>query len=164
MGEPCWRTPPCRCITTLKPVGLFVLAPAFYMTGYEAYTPQDVDCATVIVHGWRDDIVAADNSIRWALFANILRRCTYWIPTIRLEDQNRDRLAACCERSLGAWGRGYRGGRGQHGGRPGENRPVPFHAGPRPAGSPGAAAAWHRSPALHARVIRGDVPCLPAFR
>ena len=51
---------------TLKPVGLFVLAPAFYMTGYEAYTPQDVDCATVIVHGWRDDIVPVDNSIRWA--------------------------------------------------------------------------------------------------
>jgi len=51
---------------TLKPVGLFVLAPAFYMTGFEAHTPQNVDCPTVIVHGWGDDVVPVDNSIRWA--------------------------------------------------------------------------------------------------
>jgi pimeloyl-ACP methyl ester carboxylesterase len=51
---------------TLKPVGLFVLAPAFYMSGFEAHTPQDVDCPTVIVHGWRDDIVPVESSIRWA--------------------------------------------------------------------------------------------------
>jgi pimeloyl-ACP methyl ester carboxylesterase len=50
----------------LKPRGLFLLAPAFYMAGYEQYTPQDVACPTVIVHGWHDDIVPADNSIRWA--------------------------------------------------------------------------------------------------
>ena len=50
----------------LKPDGLFLLAPAFYMAGYEQYTPQDVACPTVIVHGWHDDIVPADNSIRWA--------------------------------------------------------------------------------------------------
>jgi pimeloyl-ACP methyl ester carboxylesterase len=46
--------------------GLFLLAPAFYMPGFEAHTPQDVSCPTVIVHGWRDDIVPIDNSIRWA--------------------------------------------------------------------------------------------------
>jgi alpha/beta superfamily hydrolase len=46
--------------------GLFLLAPAFYMPGFEAYTPQDVSCPTVIVHGWRDDVVPVDNSIRWA--------------------------------------------------------------------------------------------------
>jgi pimeloyl-ACP methyl ester carboxylesterase len=50
----------------VKPKGLFLLAPAFYMPGFEAYTPQDVSCPTVIVHGWRDDIVPVDNSIRWA--------------------------------------------------------------------------------------------------
>ncbi|HTG24118.1 MAG TPA: alpha/beta fold hydrolase [Reyranella sp.] len=50
----------------LKPRGLFLLAPAFYMAGYEQYTPQEVVCPTVIVHGWHDDIVPADNSIRWA--------------------------------------------------------------------------------------------------
>ncbi len=50
----------------LKPRGLFLLAPAFYMAGYEEYTPQDVACPTAIVHGWHDDIVPAENSIRWA--------------------------------------------------------------------------------------------------
>jgi len=50
----------------LKPRGLFLLAPAFYMAGYEAYTPQDVECPTAIVHGWHDDIVPVENSIRWA--------------------------------------------------------------------------------------------------
>jgi pimeloyl-ACP methyl ester carboxylesterase len=50
----------------LKPAGLFLLAPAFYMAGFEAYTPRAVECPTVIVHGWRDDIVPVDNGIRWA--------------------------------------------------------------------------------------------------
>jgi pimeloyl-ACP methyl ester carboxylesterase len=50
----------------LKPRGLFLLAPAFYMAGYEQYTPQDVDCPTAIVHGWHDDIVPVENGIRWA--------------------------------------------------------------------------------------------------
>jgi alpha/beta superfamily hydrolase len=50
----------------LKPRGLFLLAPAFYMQGFEEYTPQDVACATAMVHGWRDDIVPVENSIRWA--------------------------------------------------------------------------------------------------
>ena len=48
------------------PRGLFLLAPAFYMPGYEAYTPQDVPCPTAIVHGWHDDIVPVENGIRWA--------------------------------------------------------------------------------------------------
>ncbi len=50
----------------LRPRGLFLLAPAFYMPGLEAHTPQRVDCPVVIVHGWRDDVVPVDNSIRWA--------------------------------------------------------------------------------------------------
>ena len=50
----------------LEPRGLFLLAPAFYMAGYEEYTPQDVACPTAIVHGWHDDIVPVENSIRWA--------------------------------------------------------------------------------------------------
>jgi pimeloyl-ACP methyl ester carboxylesterase len=50
----------------LRARGLFLLAPAFYMAGFEAYTPQQVDCPTAIVHGWRDDIVPVENSIRWA--------------------------------------------------------------------------------------------------
>lgn len=50
----------------LRPRGLFLLAPAFYMAGYEQYTPQDVTCPTAIVHGWHDVIVPVENSIRWA--------------------------------------------------------------------------------------------------
>ena len=46
--------------------GLFLLAPAFYMAGFEAYTPQDVPCPAVLVHGWNDSIVPVENSIRWA--------------------------------------------------------------------------------------------------
>ena len=50
----------------LGPRGLFLLAPAFYMAGYEEYTPQDVACPTAITHGWLDAIVPVENSIRWA--------------------------------------------------------------------------------------------------
>jgi pimeloyl-ACP methyl ester carboxylesterase len=46
--------------------GLFLLAPAFYMPGFEAHTPQSVAVPTTIVHGWHDDIVPVENSIRWA--------------------------------------------------------------------------------------------------
>lgn len=50
----------------VKPRGLFLLAPAFYMPGFETQTPHDVACPTAIVHGWHDDIVPVDNSLRWA--------------------------------------------------------------------------------------------------
>ena len=50
----------------VRPRGVFLLAPAFYMPGFEAYTPQDVPCPTAIVHGWHDDIVPVENSVRWA--------------------------------------------------------------------------------------------------
>jgi alpha/beta superfamily hydrolase len=46
--------------------GLFLLAPAFYMAGYEQFTPKPAPCPIHIVHGWRDDIVPVDNSIRYA--------------------------------------------------------------------------------------------------
>ncbi len=50
----------------LNPDGLFLLAPAFYMPGHEAHTPQAIACPTVIVHGWRDTVVPVENAIRWA--------------------------------------------------------------------------------------------------
>lgn len=49
-----------------QPRALFLLAPAFYMAGFESYTPQEVTCPVAIVHGWRDDIVPVENSVRWA--------------------------------------------------------------------------------------------------
>ncbi len=51
---------------TLGAVGLFVLAPAFYMEGYEDLTPAPPGMQICIVHGWHDDIVPVDNSIRFA--------------------------------------------------------------------------------------------------
>lgn len=45
---------------------LFLLAPAFYMPGLEEHTPRDVTVPTFIVHGWRDDVVPVENSIRWS--------------------------------------------------------------------------------------------------
>lgn len=50
----------------LKPQGLFLMAPAFYMPGY---TQQDLvpDARLIcVVHGWRDDVVPPANSIRFA--------------------------------------------------------------------------------------------------
>jgi alpha/beta superfamily hydrolase len=52
--------------SVLGPRGLFLLAPAFYMAGYEEHTPQKVACPTAIVHGWHDAIVPVENGIRWA--------------------------------------------------------------------------------------------------
>lgn len=47
-------------------VGLFVLAPAFYMPEFEALTPPAPAMPMAIVHGWDDDIVPVGNSIRYA--------------------------------------------------------------------------------------------------
>ena len=51
---------------TVNAVGLFVLAPAYYMPGYEELTPAAPQMPLSIVHGWHDDIVPVDNSIRFA--------------------------------------------------------------------------------------------------
>ncbi|MGI9223174.1 MAG: YqiA/YcfP family alpha/beta fold hydrolase [Woeseiaceae bacterium] len=50
----------------LRAEGLFVLAPAYYMPGYEVFTPTPPDIPICIVHGWYDDVVPVENSIRFA--------------------------------------------------------------------------------------------------
>ena len=50
----------------LNAAGLFVLAPAYYMEGYEDLTPLPPSMPIAIVHGWHDDIVPVENSIRYA--------------------------------------------------------------------------------------------------
>ena len=50
----------------LGAAGLFVLAPAYFMPGYEDLTPEPPGARICIVHGWRDDIVPVENSIRFA--------------------------------------------------------------------------------------------------
>ena len=46
---------------TVNAVGLFVLAPAYYMPGYEDLTPTAPKIPVSIVHGWHDDIVPVEN-------------------------------------------------------------------------------------------------------
>ncbi len=50
----------------LNAIGLFVLAPAYYIAEYEHLTPPAPDIPITIVHGWRDDVVPPENSIRFA--------------------------------------------------------------------------------------------------
>ena len=52
--------------TRLNAIGLFVLAPAYYIAKYEHLTPPAPDIPISIVHGWRDEIVPPANSIRFA--------------------------------------------------------------------------------------------------
>ena len=51
---------------TLGAIGLFVLAPAWFMEGYEHLTPAPPSMPICIVHGWHDDIVPVENSVRYA--------------------------------------------------------------------------------------------------
>ena len=46
--------------------GMFLLAPAFFMKGFEQYTPTPAPCPIEIVHGWNDTIVPVENSIKFA--------------------------------------------------------------------------------------------------
>ena len=50
----------------LKPDGLFLLAPAFYLPGYACQNPVPYAPSTLIVHGWGDDVVPLGNSIDFA--------------------------------------------------------------------------------------------------
>ncbi len=54
----------------LGAAGLFVIEPAYFIEGYERLTPPPPELPICIVHGWHDDIVPVDNSIRFA------RRCS----------------------------------------------------------------------------------------
>ncbi len=71
-------------------LGLFLLAPAFYMAGYEQLTPGAPACPVTIVHGWRDDVVPWQNS---ACFAEPAKA-----KLVMLDDDHRltNSLAALC--------------------------------------------------------------------
>jgi pimeloyl-ACP methyl ester carboxylesterase len=51
---------------TLSPAGLFLLAPAFFIPGYRVQDPAPSAFLTTLVHGWGDDVVPIDHSIRFA--------------------------------------------------------------------------------------------------
>ena len=50
----------------LKPRGLFLMAPAFYMPGYAEQNPVPHAPVVSIVHGWGDDVIPVEHSIRFA--------------------------------------------------------------------------------------------------
>lgn len=49
----------------LQPDGLLLLAPALYFDGFAA-EPEQCPIDTVVVHGWADDVVPVERSIRFA--------------------------------------------------------------------------------------------------
>ncbi|GAB7023130.1 alpha/beta fold hydrolase [Salidesulfovibrio brasiliensis] len=46
--------------------GLFLVAPALYLPGYGTHMFDRLPAAVQVVHGWKDDVVPIDNSIRFA--------------------------------------------------------------------------------------------------
>lgn len=50
----------------LKPSGLFLLAPAFFRPGYEVQKPAPEARLTMIVHGWKDELIPAHEIVRYA--------------------------------------------------------------------------------------------------
>ena len=55
-----------RVAETIRPVGLFVMAPAIFVPGYESYDIVSITCPVTVVHGWRDDVVPVECGIRFA--------------------------------------------------------------------------------------------------
>jgi len=49
----------------LQACGLFLLAPAFDLPGLPP-TPEVARCPTVVVHGWRDDVVPVEKGLAFA--------------------------------------------------------------------------------------------------
>lgn len=46
--------------------GVFLMAPALYMEGLPELRPGVLDCPATVVHGWHDDVVPYEHSIRFA--------------------------------------------------------------------------------------------------
>ncbi len=46
--------------------GVFLLAPAIYSAGLPELRQAALDCPTTIVHGWRDEVVPYEESVRFA--------------------------------------------------------------------------------------------------
>jgi len=50
----------------LRPRGLFLLAPAFYIPEFPTLEPAPHADQVSLVHGWKDDIIPFQNSVRYA--------------------------------------------------------------------------------------------------
>ncbi|BDQ37360.1 hypothetical protein SYK_17200 [Pseudodesulfovibrio nedwellii] len=81
----------------VKTKGLFLLAPAFYLQGYALHVFTNLPKKLTVIHGWTDDVVPVDNSLRFAKThkANL----HVFNDTHRLENST-DRLCAIFNRFL----------------------------------------------------------------
>ncbi len=52
--------------SVLKPDGLFLMAPAFYMPGYPEQNPIPHAKTVSVVHGWGDAVIPVEHSIQFA--------------------------------------------------------------------------------------------------
>jgi predicted esterase len=59
----------------LRPRGLFLLAPAFFVAGFPVAEPVPHAPRVSLVHGWGDDVVPVSGSLR---FAEAFRSCTHF--------------------------------------------------------------------------------------
>src|ERR671923_3478 len=46
--------------------GLFLMSPALYLEGLPELRPGVIDCPAAVVHGWRDEVVPYEHSVRFA--------------------------------------------------------------------------------------------------
>jgi len=46
--------------------GVFLMAPALYVEGLPALRAGALDCPVTVVHGWRDEVVPFEHSVRFA--------------------------------------------------------------------------------------------------
>lgn len=51
---------------SLKPAGLFLMAPAFYIPGYDVQNPVPIADKTCVVFGWQDDVIPVEHGIKFA--------------------------------------------------------------------------------------------------
>jgi pimeloyl-ACP methyl ester carboxylesterase len=70
---------------------LFLMAPAFDMPGYEHLTPSPNQSPVQVVHGWHDEVVPVENSIRWA------RRFSATLHLLDTDHRMTDRLHDLCD-------------------------------------------------------------------
>ncbi len=50
--------------------GLFLVAPAFYLPGYRKHVFFNLPDKIEVVHGWKDEVIPVDNSIRFSKLHN----------------------------------------------------------------------------------------------
>jgi alpha/beta superfamily hydrolase len=51
---------------SLRPAGLFLLAPAFYLPDFPQQEPVPHAQTVALVHGWNDELIPFENSVRYA--------------------------------------------------------------------------------------------------